>query len=229
MIPIIPGFPGFVADDGSTSAFPVLRSTSNDISSTLGTSHTIDLPSGVQAGDLLVLIYTARSDSTGQTTPPVPTDWTSLALYDAASTFKTRVLYRIASGAHTTVTITTPGQNTGLTSNCYCFSSFSEVPVVSGGTTLASTSSPNPPSLTVPGGWGVSPHCLFLSVVHSNGNNTVSSNSTNYSNRVSSSNSNNNRTWSARRELQATSDDPGSWSLSSSTGTVATTIAIRGT
>jgi hypothetical protein len=217
---------------GGTTAFPTLRSTSNDAPGSFGTSHSVNLPADIQDGDLVILGIIARATNLGLSAINVPTDWDSLAYDTSTGTAFCRVLYIIASGAISSVNIVTPGQSTALTTNGYCFSAYSLLPVAS---TYANDTSANPnsPSLATPGAWGGEPHKMCISLMHLMGNVSASVMPSGYGDQVSSSSSNNNRTYSARRTVQSSlSEDPGAWTIAGTSPSTqywrATTIGIRG-
>jgi hypothetical protein len=216
---------------GRTQApsFPIIRSTNNDIPVTFDVTHDVALPSGAVEGDLVVVIYVARSVS-AMSGIPTPSGWDSLALYDASGTGKARIIYRIADGPLTTVTVTSPGANSKITSNSYCFSRYSNVPQAAGFVTDTSNA-PNPPDL-VPTGWGANPRVMWLSgFFTSSGVVTVPSTSVDFTDIINSlyASAPAARLTSSRREYRGTSLDPSPWGLSGSAFWGSFTIAIRGT
>src|SRR4030067_3648579 len=51
---------------GAASGFPQVAATITSINNTAGTSHTVSLPSGIQSGQLLIVVFGFRG-GTGQT------------------------------------------------------------------------------------------------------------------------------------------------------------------
>src|SRR5690606_3436889 len=113
---------------GGTLGFPVLRGTSADSSNIFDGTHLIDLPAGVQEGDLLIVDYTAAAvDALDTITLNVPGGWSSLDYQTQFIFNRRRVIWRIASTAHTSVTVTT-GTSSTYSANCYAFSQYSKTP-----------------------------------------------------------------------------------------------------
>lgn len=218
---------GVMMFQGRTKAFPVLRSTSNDAPGDFDSDHTADLPAGVQAGDLLVMFCVARATGAGLT-DVTATGWTRLG---TSPTLSAQAFYRIAPSAITTVQVLTPGAATGLTTNIYCFSGYTLLPEIQW--TNGTGEFPDPAELTVPSEWRNNPHCTFISSLHLFGNVEAIATPSSYSNLISSLSSNNNRTYSVRRNLQAESDNPGTWEIDGTNPDIQSwtcaTVAIRGT
>jgi hypothetical protein len=223
-LPLIPL--GLMGRTG-TRNFPVLRSTSNDNPGTFSQSHTIDLPSGTQAGDLLIMLLVARATVAGLTDVTM-SGWTRLG---SPPLLSAQAFYRIAPSAITTASISTPSINTSITSNGYCFSSYSELPAIEWANGTGET--PNPPLLTVPAEWGSKPHCMYIASMHLFGNVLATNTPANYGNLITSVSSNNNRTYSERRLLRATSDNPTAYVIDGTNPDLQSwataTIAVRGT
>lgn len=212
---------------GRTKDFPVLRSTSNHTPETFSTSHTVNLPSGIQTGDLVVMFLVARATVAGLTDVTV-SGWTSLGSHVSISS---RAFYIIAPSAITTASISTPGANTSITSNAYAFSAYSLVPEAVW--TNGVGASPDPANLTLPSTWRRNPHVTWLASLHLFGNVTSSAIPTNYGNEIGSVSSNNNRTYSVRRNLQAQSENPSNYTIAGTNpdiqSWICATVGIRGT
>lgn len=220
-------FPTVFLGQGGTTGFPVVRSTSATSVDTFANTHSIALPAGIQAGDLLVMHYTCFGISQTTTIPmTVPAGWDSLALWSQFQGVRGRVIYRIATGGETTVGINTTGNASVYSQNCYCFSAYSKLPVMTAFPSLASTASPNSAALTVPGDWGTA-HACFISSVYKAGSYSINSNPSGYGDLVSAM-ANSEKTFSARRNVVAVSEDPGAWSTSAATNALPITIAVRG-
>ncbi len=210
-------------------SFPILRSTNNHAPGTVNTSHTVNLPAGVVAGDLVVVIYVGRAGG-AITDMPTPAGWTSIAVSTIPFTTVVRVIYRIADAALTTVTVTSPGTNTHIVSNSYCYSRYSNVPAASAIATDTSAA-PDSPSLA-PSGWGANPRVMWLSfMVIVSSVVSVTSSPTDFTDVINSNDGTSpfSRLQSARRNYRAPSLDPGAWGLSGSVLWWACTVAVRGT
>ncbi len=170
--------------------FPVVAAT-NTSSDTSGTNHTVNLPTGITAGDRLVVFFGAAGvDGT------FPTGWTKLG-----GTYLD-VAWRVADGTEgATITVTTPSSTgTGHVSYRVTGAGAVESANVNG-----SGTAPNPPSLTPSGGAKD-----YLWLVAGALNNTLTGAPTNYTNYLESTYP----TWelgTARRSLNAASEDPGAF------------------
>lgn len=133
---------GIVNAGGPADAFPVIQGTQNYETDTLATSHTIDLPSGIASGELLMLLVTSSNNITIST----PTGWT---LLDGMSTAWTKSFMRDADGTEgTTLGITLTGGSGRINSICQRISGA----VGTSGVEKAFTTGNSPSSLTP--SWG---------------------------------------------------------------------------
>lgn len=214
---------------GGTTGFPVIRGTSANSTNTFDTSHAIDLPAGVQAGDLLIVDYTAAAvDALDTVTLNVPGGWTSLDYHTQFIFNRRRVIWRIASAAHTSVTVTT-GNSSTYSANCYAFSQYSKTPAMTPFPNFATTANPDSAPLSVPADWGGAPHCCFISSVYKGGAGySIDALPSGYGDLLGTTAAFSTRSFSARRNVQAATEDPGAWATSASTGAVPVTIAVRG-
>ncbi len=210
--PVYAGFPSVAATNGGNSGANT-------------TSHTINLPTGINSGDLLIVIVSI------DVVPTVtwPSGWTSTVLFTTAmpNNFATfTAAYRIADGTEgSTITITTSSSE-GSAHTSWRITGYQGTPEFCGPTT-ANTSSPNPCALTP--SWGAD-DVLWLAVCGYNGNHSITAYPANYSNTINNrwANSNGTGVGSGERLLNAASEDPGAFTLSASNDTAASTIAIRG-
>ncbi len=227
MLPFAQSFPGFRATDGTVS-FPVVESTNNYSRNTSSATNVVTLPSGIASGDLVIL--QVSGGSTAATTNPIqlPAGWTTLYTNIKGGMTNprwTHVMYIVATGAMSNVTVTYDAAST-CTSCSYRISGFTETPTGTGNQIDTSTTAPNPGSHTVPVGWGSNPHVLWITFINT-GVTTVTAPS-GYGNKISPGSSSYNSAHSARKELQATSDDPGTWSLTSGQASQMFTLGVRG-
>jgi hypothetical protein len=213
-------------------SFPILRSFNNDNPGTFLTSHNIALPAGIQAGDLVVVAYFARStDDMGSM--PTPSGWDSLAFLNhspgAFDTALIRIIAREATGPMSTVTITTPGASSGVCSNSYCFSKWTDV--VSSSFATGESAAPNPPN-NAPVGWGADPRVTWISLMITRASTeSVSATSAGFTGHITSTSGGTPfaRISSSRRDEQVASLNPGAWTMTGSVPWGAATIAVRGT
>jgi hypothetical protein len=213
-------------------SFPILRSTNNHAPLSLATSHPINLPAGVQAGDLLIVAYmcVAAGDMSSM---PTPSGWDPIAFVDLSPggvlSHGVRIISREAPSALSTVTVTSPGFSSGVCSNSYCFSKWTQV--AGSAFVEGSSSGPKPPNLA-PSGWGANPRVTWISLMAIRASVvSVTGTSSGFGNDFTSTTGGApfGRISSSRRDERAASLDPGAWSLSGSQDWAAATIAVRGT
>jgi hypothetical protein len=213
-------------------SFPILRSFNNDNPGTFLTSHNIALPAGIQAGDLVVVAYFARStDDMGSM--PTPSGWDSLAFLNhspgAFDTALIRIISKVATGPMSTVTVTTPGASSGVCSNSYAFSLWTDIAASAFAT--GESSGPNSPNLA-PSGWGASPRVTWLSFMITRASTeSVSAAPSGFTGHITSTSGGTPfaRISSSRRDEQVASLNPGAWTMTGSVPWGAATVAIRGT
>ena len=210
---------------GGTIDFPTLRGTA-----THNGGQTVTLPSGTIAGDLVVMFgYFFGIDGLAVINVQTPADWERLGHIDISSSAELNVYVTRATGALSSVALTAaPGSDAfAAICNAYSFSKHSRLAAVSSISMQLSTSSPNPPSLTVPGEWGSNAHVMWLSCLYKFGASTTNSASSGYSNLIGTTDGTA-RMASARLNSRATTEDPGAWSISAANGGIPFTIAVRG-
>ena len=201
-------------------AFPVVQATATSEEAVNIESHTVSLPTGIGVDDLLVVIF-----ATADTTVTFPAGWTSIFnLRDVGRDKRTVVYYRRADGTEgSSITVTTStSKQSGH--NAYRITGWedpsTQAPEVSTGATGADAN-PNPDSLTPTGG---AKDYLWIAFSSTEGNTTAIP--TSYTDELDSTGTANRRASSARRELNATSEDPGTFT-NEFTGWTAGTVAIH--
>ncbi|MCW5897068.1 MAG: hypothetical protein KIT50_15875, partial [Bacteroidetes bacterium] len=213
--------------DLQAQMYPVVAGTTTSAkTSTSSTTHNVSLPSGIQAGDLLLVFWT---DNTTSTTVGTPSGW--ISLYSDVSGGRTRAAwYKIASGSEgPSLSLSLSGSSLLSAHNSYRIAagSFQGVPVAASEET-GTNSSPNPPGLSP--SWG-SYKTLWLAASHSEGNSSGSAPSgyseliTGYTGSTGSSHA---RTMTARFFSESASENPGSFSLGNNRNWAANTVAIQG-
>lgn len=211
---------------------PTCTATSLETSSV--TSHDVSLPSGIVSGDLLIVKFTT-SGGDGSTTITWPPGWTQF--FNVAVENGTRVrlaaAYRQADGTEGATIIVTTSRSGDSAHHAYRISGAEnpavQPPQASAGAT-GNSNSPDPDSLTPTGG---AKDYLWLAISgHDDGNDgyILPAPTTNYTNLLAneSSGAAGVSAGSARRELNAASQDPGAFTLDD-TNThywVAATIAV---
>jgi hypothetical protein len=229
------GFIGVLKDFGDTSRyvisqttdFPVVESiaTSNTGS---GTSHSLTLPTGIQAADLLIAIVT--NDGGGDNVS-FPSGWDQIALIDAPNSrsMGITIFKRIANGSESgTITITTP--STEATAHItYRISGATGEVSLSDWAQQAALNSSNQPQHTAP--WG-SKKNLWITALGVERPQTATGYPVNYVDGTQSVNnigsSGGAGTYSAHRLLETDTENPGSITFSTSwIGGAAITMVVE--
>ena len=209
---------GFGAKPAS-APFPQVAAT-NTSSAASGGTAIISLPSGIVSGNLLIAVCCGYDDRTHTW----PAGWTEMWDTDTGNV-ATSGAYRVADGSEgATITVTFGLGSTVSSHVTFRITSYQGTPesgTAAGGTSTA----PNPPSLNPPG-WDVA-KTLWIAVGTARTTSTASAAPTNYANLLTVS-SGSNTAFAARRELEAASDDPDGFTISSSVEWQAQLIAVRG-
>lgn len=229
----LPLIPLGLLGQGGTLAFPTLRATSNFIDNTVQNSHNVTLPSGTTTGDLVILFgYFGGLSGLDDVNVDTPSGWARIGHFDSGTAAEVNIYATIASGPLSSVTLTKQPSDDAFTAytNGYSFSAHSHdmsfLPEVSS-IGSQTTQFPDPPSLALPGDWGASPHVTWLSCVFRFLTNTTSAVSAGYGDLVTTGDGAT-RMMSARRNLIATTEDPGAWTTSASAVAIPFTIGVRG-
>jgi len=209
-------------------AAPVVASVTETVFGTDTTNHNVNMPATVNAGGLLIVLFT----NDGSATVTTPAGWTALASNSANGAVRLSVYYKIAAGTEggTTVNFVTSASEEAA-AQVYRITNWhgTTPPEISTAATGTSTR-PNPASLD-PAGWDVA-DTVWLAVAgqdrgdqgeptaypasYTDGTSTLSSEGTASC-----------RTLSARRVLAAASENPGAFTIPVSEEWVAFTIAVR--
>ena len=183
-----------------------------------GTSHTVTLPSGIQAGEFLLIAVAVD----GNTTPSI-TGWQSISNNNGNAV--TLALFgRIADGTEgTSVTMTTPSSEaTAHRSWRFPEGTSTDGPANSTGT----NTNPNPPSLTPVDG---AQDYVWLAISAADRRNHTGF-PANYNNTIAVNGGSGGQAvglGAAERELNTSSEDPGTFTIASSDQWVAYTYSIR--
>ena len=222
--------PTNVGGIGKTKVFPQVAATATSEEETIGNPQTITIPSGVQFGDLLIvaLVFIPAS---GDVTASTPSGWTILTSQEEGKNFT--VYYKTSNGTETTVDVTT-SVSTLSAHNAIRIAKNTWTGTPEGTTAFGTDAAPNPPSETA--SWGSDKNLFIALGSHfKNSNVTIDSAPTNYTGFVTinadhdDSDSDANQAMSFR-ELEADSDDPGLFSVSSTSSSFwwASTLVIQG-
>jgi hypothetical protein len=219
--------------------YPVVAGTATSNAGGNATTHTVSLPSGVEVGDLLIVIMGFRDRNFTATTVSFPAGWTELVTR-TVTTGQGVVYYKVATvteAGAASISVSTGSVDARRGSIVYRIrkDTYLGTPQASfiNTTSLVSSTNPNPPSLTPSWGsaknlWiagaagyraGTDPNTgTFIPASFSNGIYSFdNSSNTNSSGSASS----------ATREFEGTTLDPGNFALTT-TNHRAFTIAIQG-
>lgn len=199
-------------------AFPIVQATANSSTGSV-TSHAVTMPSGITAGDILVAFFVCS----GGVTISSHSGWTLEAnVLSRASTNRLLIVSKVAAGSDTLTVVTSSG--TQAAHAVYRIKSDSADVEVTTFSSTTATANPNPPSLTPTGG---SDDYLWIAAVASGGV-TVSAYPTNYSSNQVTNAAGAYTIGAATYNKTGTSEDPGTFTISSSADTVAATVSIDG-
>jgi hypothetical protein len=196
---------------GGGATFPVIESFAHTAALS---GLTINMPSGIVPGDLLVCLFRSANTPTGSFT----SGWTRVVLSTASGGWQ--LFWKVAQGSDSlSVGITF---NTSGTATCFRISSANNIQVAGGyivGQTITM------PSITPSGG---EQNYLFLSAIARNMVAFPTSASANYTDQIQSNTAGGGAQciWTVRRELRTTTEQPGSWTLSQSADAFTATVAI---
>jgi hypothetical protein len=209
-------------------AAPVVTSVTETAFDSNTKDHDVDMPATVDAGDLLIVLFT----NDGNTAVTTPDGWTELASNEYTIAVRLSAYYKIAAGDEdgTTVNFVT-STNQEAAAQVYRITNWhgTTPPEISTAATGAGTA-PNPASLN-PAGWDVA-DTLWIAVAGQDQGDQGEATAypASYTDEVStlsSYGSGSCRTLSARRVLAAASEDPGAFTIPIPEEWVAFTIAVR--
>jgi hypothetical protein len=194
----------------------------NGGSDTTGTSHTVYLPSNISSGNLLLVFFSIYVSSVPTIT--FPGGWTQLYNTTYSTYVRSGAWYRVADGTEgATITVTT-STNASSAHTSYLLTQYSGTP--EGAAATGSSAAPDPPNLTP--SWGAKDTLWFAVCGTGAFGGSVTSYPTNYADgKLYLYTSGGNAT--AIRQLNAASENPGAFTLSSSAFWVAGTVAIQST
>lgn len=208
-------------------AFPTVAAVAGGNDTADGTSHTVALPApagGILANDILLAVVAFDQ------IPTVgwPAGWTEIKEQLTSDQVTVAVAWKRAAGGESgNITVTTStAQAGGWQVYCIRGAHTSTAPAISTG---ASGTSANPdPDVLDPAGWGAE-DTLWIAAGGSDGDRPFTAAPTNYTNLQSNGWANTAGAFcgSARRALNAASEDPGTFTISASENWVAYTVAIR--
>ena len=205
--------------------FPAVQGAVTSVDNS-GTAKTVNLPSSIQANDL-ILIIAGDGDGSGMSYT-APMGYTEIGEYDIANDAGVMVAYRYADGTEGS-TVTWTASDLSSVWAAYRISGAenpaTQAPQVTSATGTSST--PNPPSISPTGG---AKNYLFIAAGAMENSSAVNSIPTNYSNEQDQTTGSSIATLgAAERQLNASSENPGTFSFNSTDNWSAVTIAIHPT
>lgn len=202
-------------------AFSQIAAVNGGYDEGLSTSHSVNLPSDIESGDLLLVFFGLSYVST----ITFPGGWTQLFDVVYPERIRSVCYYRVADGNEgDTITVTISQSNRTSAHTSYRITGYSGVPEA-GTATTALDVNPDPPSLSP--SWGVLDTLWFASCSYFHPR-TITAYPTNYTDgRDDRGSGIGMGIGTARRELNAVSEDPGTFTISTSTYWVANTVAIH--
>lgn len=222
----LPGFGAAVGFVGRPRVFPSVAATETT-NITSSSAKAVALPAGIASGDRLVVVAMAANASGTPPTVNTPSGWESLAdatfSQDTSASAALRVLTKVADGGEgSSVSSVGTSDSTRFAAVALRITSSEDVGISSEAS--GTSGAPNPASLSP--AWGAA-KTLWLAIGASF--NSITSAPTNYSDYVEVDQGGPLRAnvAVATRQLEASSDDPGSFSGSSSAGWRAYTVAIE--
>lgn len=209
--------------DGNGVTFEIADVNGGTESSNLKT-HTVNLPSNISSGDLLIVAFTCDGNPT--ITFPAG-DWTQIDVASQGGQVRTDVQYRIADGGEgASISVTTSNFEKSAHQSYRITGDSGNAP--EGDHANSTSSFANPPSLTPT--WGAKENIWIALCGHDNGTVTDTGVPADYTSiraedRVNSTTGVS--TQGAQRLLNATSENPASFPLSASEEWVAFTVAVE--
>lgn len=203
-------------------AFPIVAATNTSVRETTGTSHTVNLPAGITSGDLLIVFFGAGNG----VTVTWPGGWTEFTSGTVAGSVQQNAAYRRADGTEgASITVTTSAARRSVHAS-YRITGHHATSNPEGASATGTSANPDPPNLAP--SWGTAEDVLWIvSETHSTSD-AITAYPTNYGNTLEIATSVSAlRLGSARRELNASSENPGTYTIANSRDWVAGTAAVR--
>jgi hypothetical protein len=209
-------------------AAPIVNSVTETAFGTTTTDHNVNMPTTVNAGDLLIVLFTNDRNAT----VTIPAGWTELASDTSGPHVRLSVYYRIAAGTEggTTVNFITSATEEAAAQVYRITNWHGTTPPEISTVVTGTDASPDPASLD-PAGWDIA-DTLWIAVAGQDQGNEPGTPAypSSYTYGTSTLSSGGNgccQTHSARSILAAASEDPGAFIIPASEQWVAFTIAVR--
>lgn len=219
---VLPGIGGLI---GRLRDFPKIAATAAaSVFGSSGSSRAITLPSGIALNDLVILTIGSDTPSVTYSTPSGFTPISGAAYSNANGSGN--AFYRFCDGTETgTATTTSSGSTTRAVGTARRITGADPATAPTATTASGDSSTPDPPNHTP--AWGLE-KTLWFAVMNMRAVRTFSSYPTNYTLGQVGATTGAMNHWASARELEATSEDPGSYALTGGASEWnATTIAIK--
>lgn len=203
-----------------SGAFPTVMETVSGNNTVAGLNHTVTLPTIKDKDDLLLIIF----GSDGNPTVTYPAGWTKLFQSSSGVAATLSAGYKMSSGAEPASIVVTTSASEMTAWNIYSIRGAATLNI--GAAATGASANPDPPALTP--SWGAL-NTLWIAAVGIDGNSVVNpwAYPANYTNGFydTAANAGGVCVGSARRELNAASNDPGTFTTSNDDW-VTNTIAV---
>jgi len=210
-------------------SFPTVAATVLSAHGTPVSSHTDSLPSGIQSGDLLLVVFQTQYGDAHDVTWP-PSGWTSLAHYGSNTLQNLCVAYKVATGSEGSSLTVTTSIDVRSVRQTFRITDYSGTPELAGTSSETTSDTPNPPNLSPT--WGCKPTLWiagFGGLIDDGGGRTVSSYPSGYSDGLYREQTAGYVCVGTARKVEAkSSEDPGVFTLSDSIYWRTFTIGVRG-
>lgn len=208
-------------------AFPTVASEAGGGETNAVTTHPITMPTGIAANDLLLAFFSV--DAAATVVSGWPAGWTEVFAASNGSAHGYICRYKIAAGGDANFDLTTStSERSGFT--VYRITGWHGTTAPEAGTAgIATSSTPDPPSLSP--SWGAEDTLWFSAVgidmALNDGDVTAYPSSYTNGRQDGFSVAGGSITATARRTVNATSEDPGTFTLNGSRVHVVNTVAVR--
>ena len=219
-------FSGYIDTDTLSSiTAPTIATAEASIENSDVSTHNVDLPASIAAGDLLLMFVTAAQHTKPAITITWPAGWTEL-YYDEVTYATYGGAYKIATGAEGSTVDFTTDVTCCSAHRTYRVTGFYGAPEAEYGEP-AVTSTPDPPSISP--SWPTS-NCLFMAGVHGRTDKTVNNYPSGYTDGgTTGENTEYSRVYTATwKTAEAATEDPPTFTMSGSVSFATWTVAIRG-
>ena len=201
--------------------FPTIAATNTSTDASGDANIVVNLPASIASGDLLVIFVRSVAGAGHNLT--TPSGWTQLFHVGGGTAAVFAAYYKVASGSEgSTVTVTADQNIINSAHNSYRITVYNGTPEAA--TATGSSTTPDPPSLSP--SWGADDTKWIAATGCGNATADLGA-PTNYGGLLEALDSVF-ECGSANRDLNAASEDPGTFSNATNTSWVAATVAIRG-